>query len=148
LSVSTLLINLILNILFIVVFKLNIEAILYSYIISVIFTLFAGLIITKKFFSIKFSLKEAKELIIYGNKFIYFGLFLLLIDVSDRFFLKYFFDESIVGIYSANYRLGTVMSLAIAAFRFSWTPYFLNISENPDLLDFYCFCFSLSSPNL
>lgn len=131
-SAVTLLINLVLNILFIAVFKFNIEAILYSYIISVIFTLLAGLMITKKFFSFKFSFKEAKELVIYGNKFIYFGLFLLLIDVSDRFFLKYFFDESIVGIYSASYRLGTVMSLAIAAFRFSWTPYFLNISENPE----------------
>jgi len=132
LSVSTLIINLIFNVLFIIVFRLNVEAILYSYIISVIYTLIVGMIITKKFFSFGFSVAKAKELVIYGNKFIYFGLFLLLIDVSDRFFLKYFFDESIVGIYSANYRLGTVMSLAIAAFRFSWTPYFLNIAENPE----------------
>lgn len=132
LSVSTLIINLFFNILFIIFFHFNVEAILYSYIISVIYTLIAGIFITKKFFSFSFSFKEAKELVIYGNKFIYFGLFLLLIDVSDRFFLKYFYDESIVGIYSANYRLGTVMSLAIAAFRFSWTPYFLNISENPE----------------
>jgi len=132
LTVSSLIINLVFNVVFIIIFKFNVEAILYSYIISVIFTLFVGLIITKKFFTFKFSFKEAKELVIYGNKFIYFGLFLLLIDVSDRFFLKYYFDESIVGIYSANYRLGTVMSLAIAAFRFSWTPYFLNLSENPE----------------
>jgi O-antigen/teichoic acid export membrane protein len=132
LSVSSLIINIIFNVVFIIVFRFNVESILYSYIISVVFILIAGLIITKKFFSFKFSLKEAKELIVYGNKFIYFGLFLLLIDVSDRFFLKYFFDESVVGIYSANYRLGTVMSLAIAAFRFSWTPYFLNLSENPE----------------
>jgi O-antigen/teichoic acid export membrane protein len=132
LSLSTLIVNLFFNVLFIIFFHLNVEAILYSYIISVIYTLIAGIFITKKFFSFSFSFKEAKEMVIYGNKFIYFGLFLLLIDVSDRFFLKYFFDESIVGIYSANYRLGSVMSLAIAAFRFSWTPYFLNIAENPD----------------
>jgi O-antigen/teichoic acid export membrane protein len=132
LSVSTLIINLFFNVLFIIFFHLNVEAILYSYIISVIYTLITGMIITKKFFAFNFSVKDAKELVIYGNKFIYFGIFLLLIDVSDRFFLKYFFDESIVGIYSANYRLGTVMSLAIAAFRFSWTPYFLNLSENPE----------------
>ncbi len=131
-NVSSLILNLVLNILLIAVFKLNVEAILYSYIISVVYTLITGLLITKKFFKLKFSLKEAKQLVVYGNKFVYFGLFILLIDVSDRFFLKYYFDESVVGIYSANYRLGTVMSLAIAAFRFSWTPYFLNISENPE----------------
>jgi len=132
LSVSTLIINLSLSIFFIVFLNLNVEAILYSYIISVIYTLAAGMIITKKFFAFNFSVKEAKALVAYGNKFIYFGLFLLLIDVSDRFFLKYYFDESIVGIYSASYRLGTVMSLAIAAFRFSWTPYFLNFADNPE----------------
>ena len=132
LSVSTLVINLLFNVVFIVFLKLNVEAILYSYIISVIYTLIAGMLITRKFFSLKFSLKKAKELVAYGNKFIYFGLFLLLIDISDRFFLKYYFDESIVGIYSASYRLGTVMSLAIAAFRFSWTPYFLNLERNPE----------------
>lgn len=132
LTASSLFINLIFNLLFIIVFRLNVEAILYSYILSVIFTLIAGMLITKKFFSIDFSFKKAGELVIYGNKFIYYGLFLLLVDISDRFFLKYYFDESVVGIYSANYRLGTVMSLAIAAFRFSWTPYFLNLSENPE----------------
>ena len=131
-NLVSLIVNILLNIIFIAVLKLNIEAILYSYIISVVVTLIIGIIITRKFFGFAFSLKRAKELVLYGNKFIYMGLFLLLIDISDRFFLKYFFDESIVGIYSANYRLASVMSLCIAAFRFSWTPYFLSIGDNPD----------------
>ena len=131
-NLVSLFVNILLNIIFIVVLKLNIEAILYSYFISVIFTLIIGIIITRKFFGFAFSFKRAKELVLYGNKFIYMGLFLLLIEISDRFFLKYFFDESIVGIYSANYRLASVMSLCIAAFRFSWTPYFLSIGDNPD----------------
>jgi O-antigen/teichoic acid export membrane protein len=132
LTLISLIVNLSLNVIFIVFMKLNIEAILYSYIISVIFVLVIGIIITKKYIGWNFSVKRAKDLVVYGNKFIYMGLFLILIDISDRFFLKYFFDESIVGIYSANYRLASVMSLSIAAFRFSWTPYFLNIADNPD----------------
>jgi O-antigen/teichoic acid export membrane protein len=75
---------------------------------------------------------RAKQMVKYGNKFIFIGAFILLIDVSDRFFLKYFFNEEVVGIYSANYRLASVMSLLIAAFRFSWTPYFLNLEKNPE----------------
>ena len=131
-SFLSLVVNLLMNVVLIIFLKFNVEAILYSYIVSVIFTLIIGLIITKKFIGFNFSFKRAKELVLYGNKFIYMGLFLLLIDISDRFFLKYFFDESVVGIYSANYRLASIMSLCIAAFRFSWTPYFLSIAENPD----------------
>ncbi len=120
------------NILFIVFLSFGVEAIFYSYIISVIVTFILGLILTKKYLTLKVSFGKFKELLAYGNKFIYIGIFILIIDVSDKFFLKYFFDESIVGIYSANYRLASVMGFTIAAFRFSWTPYFLNLTSNPE----------------
>ncbi|MBK9403864.1 MAG: hypothetical protein IPN57_04930 [Ignavibacteria bacterium] len=89
-------------------------------------------IICNVLFIIVFKFGVESILFAYGNKFIYIGLFMILIDMSDKFFLKYYFDESVVGIYWANYRLATIMSLVIAAFRFSWTPYFLNLTANPD----------------
>ena len=132
LTLLSLLINVVLNFVLIIYYRIGVEAIFYSYIISVVVTFLAGLVMTKSYFSLNFSFKRAKQLIQYGNKFILVGVFILLIDVSDRFFLKYFFNEGVVGIYSANYRLASVMSLLIAAFRFSWTPYFLNLEKNPE----------------
>jgi len=132
LNLFTFAVNMICNIVFIIILKKGVESIFYCYIISTLVTLIAGLILTKKYLTFKISFEKIKELFVYGNKFIYIGLFLILIDMSDRFFLKYYFDESIVGIYWANYKLATVMSLVIAAFRFSWTPYFLNLSTNPE----------------
>ncbi|MDZ4711486.1 MAG: polysaccharide biosynthesis C-terminal domain-containing protein [bacterium] len=128
----TFVVNVFCNVLFIVILRMGIEAIFYSYIISVTVTFTAGLFITKKYLIPGFSTTKLKELLKFGNKFIYIGFFVLLIDISDRFFLKYFFDESVVGIYSANYRLASVMGFMIASFKFSWTPYFLNMSSNPD----------------
>lgn len=130
-NLLTFFVNIICNILFIVILKQGVEAIFYSYIISVSITFIAGLILTKEYLTSNVSFRNIKELLIYGNKFVYVGIFIILIDMSDRFFLKYFFDESVVGIYWANYRLATVMSLVIAAFKFSWTPYFLNLTSNP-----------------
>ncbi|MGB9697554.1 MAG: polysaccharide biosynthesis C-terminal domain-containing protein [Ignavibacteria bacterium] len=130
LNIISLILNVSLNFVFILVLHYNIESIFYSYIISVFITFLLGLILTKKYLKLTFSFKRAIELISYGNKFIYIGVFLLLIEISDRFFLKYYFDESIVGIYSTSYRLASVMSLLIAAFKFSWTPYFLNLSND------------------
>ena len=128
----SLVINLSLNIILIIGYHFGIEAIFYAYIASVIFTLIAGLIVTREYLLPKVSTQLMKELVSYGNKFIYIGIFVILISQSDRYFLKYFFDESLVGIYSANYRLASVMTLAIASFKFAWTPYFLNLAENPD----------------
>lgn len=131
-NLLTFIINIVCNIIFIVFLKTGVEAIFYSYIISVSVTFLLGLILTRKYLTLKISFEKIKELLTFGNKFIYIGIFVLVIDVSDKFFLKYFFDESIVGIYSANYRLASVMGFAIAAFRFSWTPYFLNLTSNPE----------------
>ena len=127
----TFLVNIICNILFIVILKKGVESIFYSYIISVSLTFVLGLGLTKKYLTAKFSTRKIKEMLTFGNKFIFIGFFVLFIDVSDRFFLKYYFDESIVGIYSANYRLASVMSFLIASFKFSWTPYFLNLNSDP-----------------
>ncbi|MEO6693724.1 MAG: oligosaccharide flippase family protein [Ignavibacteria bacterium] len=125
-------INLTGNIILIIFFGMGVEAVLICYIISTLSTLIIGLILTKKHLLLKISYGLIKQLLTFGNKFIYIGLFLILIDVSDRFFLKYYFNESIVGIYSANYRLASVMGFMIAAFKFSWTPYFMNLSSHPD----------------
>ncbi len=132
LTILSLCVNVVLNFVLIINYHYGVEAIFYSYIASVVVTFIAGLLMTRKYFGLKFSFERAKQMVQYGNKFIFVGAFILLIDVSDRFFLKYFFNEEVVGIYSANYRLASVMSLLIAAFRFSWTPYFLNLEKNPE----------------
>lgn len=132
LTIVTLIINLGLNLFLIIVQGYGIEAIFYSYIASVFVTTLICLVITSPYLTSKISFTEIKRQLNFGFKFIFIGLFILIIDVSDRFFLKYFYNESVVGIYSANYRLGTVMSLIISAYKFSWTPYFMNLSENPD----------------
>ena len=131
-TLCTLFLNICLNFIFVISLKWGIESILYSSVISTFISLIAGLIINKEFIANAVSISKIKELLVFGNKFIYAGLFLLMIDISDRFFLKYFFDESVVGIYSACYRLGAVMSLMISAYKFSWTPYFLNIQKEKD----------------
>lgn len=131
-NMLTFFVNIISNVIFIVILRTGVEGIFYSYIISVGVTLIAGLIITSNYITRDISFKRIQELLSFGNKFIYIGIFAILIDMSDRFFLKYFYDESVVGIYWANYRLAAIMSLIIAAFKFSWTPYFLNLKEHPE----------------
>jgi len=122
--------NLALNIIFIAVLNLHIEAIFYAYIISAVITLLAGLAATKDFLKPKISFDVFKKMLVVGSHFILTGVLLIVIEHSDRFFLNYYFGEATVGIYSACYRLGGVMLLAVFAFKLSWTPFFLNISKD------------------
>lgn len=132
LTIVTFSLNLFFNLVFIFYFKLGIEAILLSYIISVAVTYVISLYNTKEFLCFNFDMQIIKNMVVYGNKFIYVGLIMIFIEQADRFFLKHYFDEGLVGIYSANFKLASVMSLLVAAYRFSWTPYFLNIADNPE----------------
>ncbi|HCN38593.1 MAG TPA: hypothetical protein DIS94_12875, partial [Bacteroidetes bacterium] len=86
----------------------------------------------KSFFKPSVSIKVIKKLLQFGNKFIYIGLLIILIDQSDKFFLKYFFDESTTGIYSAISRLAAAMGILMATFKFTWTPYFLNLEKTEE----------------
>jgi len=131
-NLFTFFINIISNVVFIVILKYGVESIFYSYILSSGITLLAGLILTRNYLTVRISLSKIREMLGFGSKFIFIGFFVLFIDVSDRFFLKYYFDEFTVGVYSANYRLASVMSFLIASFKFSWTPYFLNLKTNPE----------------
>lgn len=146
LTIVTFILNLAFNLLFIFYFRFGIEAILYSYIISVAVTYIYSLYITKQFLTFKIDLKLTGRMILYGNKFIYIGLIIIFTEQADRFFLKHYFDEGLVGIYSASIKLASVMRLLVVAFRFSWTPYFLNIADDPENKKiiseiFHIFCF-------
>lgn len=134
------------NVTLIILFKLGIEAIFYSYVISYAALFVISLLFSYKYFSFEFDSTTAKSLVKFGHVFIYYGIFLISVDLIDRFLLEYFKGKEIVGIYSACYRIGIVMNLLISGFRTAWMPFFLNLkddSENKEIFSkvFTYFCF-------
>ncbi len=73
------------------------------------------------------------------QKFLRFGLPYLpstaavaAIDTCDRYILKAFTNLETVGIYSAGYRLGMIMSLVVAAFRLAWLSFYAGAAQQPN----------------
>lgn len=66
----------------------------------------------------------------FGLPFLPSTLAVVAIDQLDRFLLRLLTDLQTVGIYSAGYRLGLLMSLLVTAFRFAWVPFFMNTAED------------------
>jgi O-antigen/teichoic acid export membrane protein len=82
-----------------------------------------------KYFSITFDHVWIKALLNFGYVFLFYGLFLISLDLIDRYILQFYKGDEDVGIYSACYRIGMAMNLVISGFRTAWIPFFLKLRD-------------------
>lgn len=85
---------------------------------------------------VSFTLKFEKAIIVPFMKFAYplmvAGIFTALIDLVDRFLIKYYIDEKAVGIYSFSYRIANIMNMFVISFRTAWTPHAIKLYRRDD----------------
>jgi len=152
-----LIIQLSLNIYFIVVLQWGIAGVLYSGLIA---TIAVGCFLTIRTLfetGIKFSSRIFSELLYYGYPLIFTNLGAFILTYSDRYFLKYFSNLSEVGIYSLGYKFGMMVSiLLLAPFQQFWAAEMFAVAKRDDaskvFRDFFTystffsilFCFGLS----
>ena len=84
----------------------------------------------------KFSGTLYSSLLKFGLPYVPVGLSGMVLQVIDRPMLKAFTNDSNVGIYQANYRLGIFMNLITSMFDYAWKPFFLSHAkdDNPKTL--------------
>ncbi len=59
------------------------------------------------------------------------------IDLSDRFFVRYFESAGDVARYQLASTIAAVTSLSVAAFEQAWVPYSVSVQNEPDARTFY-----------
>jgi len=104
-----LVIQLSLNIVFVVLLEKGVIGVLYSTLIT---SLVVGGYLTWYTFSavsFRYSMEKAKELFKFGYPFIFSGLGAFILTFSDRYFINYFGDISNVGVYSLGYKFGFLL---------------------------------------
>jgi len=118
------LLNILLNIYFVVVLKKGVIGILYGDFITVV----AASIIL--FFPLLHYIKKMdygllRKMLNYGLPLLPVLLMMFSLDLTDRYILKCLRGFHDTGIYTVGYQVGAVITLYVNSFRFSWTPYFL-----------------------
>ena len=68
----------------------------------------------------------------FGLPYIPAGLAAMMVQVIDRPILLAMTNESTVGIYQANYRLGIFMMLVVSMYDYAWRPFFLTHANDSD----------------
>ena len=80
----------------------------------------------------EFSGKLYSALLKFGLPYIPAGLAAMMVQVIDRPILLAMTNESTVGIYQANYRLGIFMMLVVSMYDYAWRPFFLTHANDSD----------------
>ena len=158
LRISNVLINVGLNLYFIIQKSWGIEAVLISNLVASAVTTFAALIITFKGISFSFDTEFIKKTVRFGLPYIPAGIGYGINEVLDRFLINAMDPsdierlygagisaESLTGIYNASYKLGIFMMLFIQMFRMAWQPFYMSHHKENQAKKVFTQSFSLIS---
>ncbi|MFN3135413.1 MAG: lipopolysaccharide biosynthesis protein [Candidatus Kryptonium sp.] len=131
-KILNIVVNVALNILLLLKFRLGIYGIFISGLAASAMTF--GMLLPVIFLNFSFSFLRSLyiQLLKFGLPYIPSGLSAMIIQVIDRPILKALTNDETVGIYQANYRLGIFMMLFVSMFDYAWRPFFLKNANRPD----------------
>ncbi|MFQ5561637.1 MAG: polysaccharide biosynthesis C-terminal domain-containing protein [Nitrospinota bacterium] len=81
---------------------------------------------------------EIKKLLRYGLPLIFTNIAGILMNLSDRFFIKYYTGLGEVGIYNLGYQIGSVILVVLVSpFKLIWPATLLSVRHDKDAGEFY-----------
>ena len=128
-----LVINISLNIYFIVVLNLGVQGVIYGNLIASLILAFIiyGLIL--KELSLSFSFSILKDMLSFGLPFVPAGLALFVMNASDRFFLQKFSTTEEVGLYALGYKISIILQfIIIEPFLLVWPSIYFPLAKEAD----------------
>jgi O-antigen/teichoic acid export membrane protein len=131
-KVVNIVINVSLNILFLVKYNLGVEGIFLAGLLASASSVVMLLPTIISNVTVKLPAKLYGALLRFGLPYVPAGLATMMIQVVDRPILESLTDTATVGIYQANYRLGIFMMLIVSMFDFAWRPFFLTHAKDTD----------------
>jgi O-antigen/teichoic acid export membrane protein len=132
LKFANVLINVAANGLAVLKWKMGLEGIFWANVISSSMTFLLTIPLIWQHGGLQFSKNRLKEIFIFGLPALPAGLAIAGMDTVDRIFLERMTSLHALGLYNAGARLGMIMALFVAAFRFAWPPFFLSIAYEQD----------------
>lgn len=122
----------VLNILFVVVLRYGVTGIFLGNALASFLTFLCITPVVARLLSFSFSKKILYEFLSFGLPYVPSALSTIVLQVIDRPIMQHLTDDAHVGIYSANYRLGTIMMIFVSMFEYAWRPFFLQYANQPD----------------
>jgi O-antigen/teichoic acid export membrane protein len=136
-KLGNIIINLSLNLILVLKYRMGIEAIFIANLAASLFSFVAILpdIIKKLTFKIDKTL--LRTMLKFAIPYLPASLAAMVVQVVDRPVVLAMTNESTLGIYQANYKLGIFMMLFVSMFQSAWQPFFLNNAKEKDAKELF-----------
>ncbi len=121
-----------LNIVFVVVWRYGVIGILYANALASFLNLLALLPYQNKYIRAPFNKEAFKTLIAFGLPMIPNGIAYLTVEMSDKYLMRFLLGKETMALYSASYKFGSLLLLLVIAFRTAWQPFFLRIAKEEE----------------
>lgn len=136
-SVSNLLINISLNIYFILILKKGVWGAIMAAVISYgAMSVFTVIYVLKKY-GAGFSRPWAKKILAYGSPLIGTAIAVWILTTTDRYFLAHFRNVADIGIYSVGLKIASFLGLVSGALQMTWAPYAMDIQYEDNAKKIY-----------
>jgi len=126
-----------LNIYFVVFLRTGVIGIMYTILIASIVNFLVTLPVTLRYLRAVFDTELCKEMLAFALPFLPNGIAFTMIELIDRFIIPAVLDKDALGLYSANYKFGTILLLLVIAFRNAWQPFFLKVAKQENARSIY-----------
>jgi len=130
--------NLTLNIVFLVVFRMGIMAILLGGLLSTLMVILLLSPAYSPYLVPRIKSRDVKRLLRYGFPVAIVSLIFLLLNGIDRFFIKHFCSLDELGVYALGSRFSGLLNLfLITPFSLVWLPFALSLEKDPKHKEIY-----------
>ncbi len=126
------LVNVTLNLVLILVYKMGLEAVFISNLVASIVTVLLLLPYIVKNISFSYHKQLFNELWKFSIPYLPAALASMVVQTINILIMRFLVDVKTVGIYNANYKLGIFMMLIVSMFEYAWRPFFLNNAKDPN----------------
>ena len=135
--VGRFILELMLNIIFVIVLRMGVEGILYANIIASLANVLVLLPYQTKYFKGVFDKQLFKSLLWFGLPLLPNGLAYLTVQVSATYLMSLLLNKDTLAIFSASYKFGSIFLFIVMAFRTAWQPFFLKIAKQDNAKEIY-----------
>ena len=131
------LLELILNIVFVIVLRMEVKGILYANMIASLINLLVLLPYQTKYFKGVFDKTLFKNLLWFGLPMLPNGLAYLTVQVSATYLMSLLLNKDTLAVFSASYKFGSIFLFIVMAFRTAWQPFFLKVANQENAKEIY-----------
>jgi O-antigen/teichoic acid export membrane protein len=129
--------NLALNFILVLKYKMGIEAIFIANFIASLFSLMMVLPEILKQLNWRIDKQLLNKLLQFALPYLPGSLAAMIVQMIDRPVVLAMTDEKTLGIYQANYKLGIFMMLFVSMFQQAWQPFFLNNAKEKNAKELF-----------